>query len=223
MFRPIALVGALLLSACTVNGNQDRFLAKYADPKPTLDRVTVCHGYGCSRQETVNLRRVWPQLVTVMAEPAPDAATERANIALAIAAIELEVGARTGTSQDIGGTFTGFAQDGQLDCVDEAANTTTYLTLMDDAGLLRWHEIRAPMSRGFFINGWPHTSAVIAEIASGETFVVDSWFHANGVPAEVVTLDQWVGGWSPENVESEQIVVTHVTPAAELESPPRTP
>ena len=49
-----------------------------------------------------------------------------------------------------------------------------------------------------------------------------SWFHDNGQPAEVVTLETWVGGWSPEGSTAEQIVVITTEPAHNL-SPPRAP
>jgi len=216
----LALV-ALALAGCTANGTQDRFLAKYADPEPRLEAVTICHGYGCRLHGTVSLAVAWPRLVAPLAEPAPDAAAERVAIAAVVAAIENEVGARLGTTADVGGTFSGFAEDGQLDCIDEAANTTTFLTLMQADGLLVWHEVRAPMSRGFFVNGWPHTSAVIAETADGTGWVVDSWFHANGGPVEVVPLDTWLAGWSPEGSEAEIVVVAEARPAADLPPPPR--
>lgn len=196
--RSLALFCALLLAGCTNHTSSDRFLTKYADPDPSLEAVLVCHGYGCHRQDTVDLRLAWPRLIAAMAEPAPDAATERANIAVTIGAFESEVGARIGTAEDVGGTFEGFAMPGQLDCIDETSNTTTVLELLDGAGLLVWHEVRGPMSRFFVYDGWPHTTAVIVETATGEAYAVDSWFHDNGQPAEVVPLEQWVAGWGPE-------------------------
>ncbi len=219
--RSLTLLCALLLAGCTNTASPDRFLTKYADPDPSLEAVLICHGYGCKRQDTVDLRLAWPRLTAAMAEPAPDAATERANIAVTIAAFEAEVGARLGTDEDVGGTFVGFAMPGQLDCIDETSNTTTVLELLDGAGLLVWHQVRGPMSRFFVYNGWPHTTAVIVETATGEAYAVDSWFHDNGEPAEVVPLEQWVAGWGPEEtdsvvaaVEAEEASIEPEVPAA---------
>ena len=220
--RAPAAILALVLAGCTADGTQDRFLAKYADPEPARGNVLVCHGYGCRLQDRVDLRAAWAGLVAPLAAPAPDAAEERRRIAAVIAAFEGHVGSRTRTAGDVGGTFAGFGQDGQLDCIDEAANTTTYLTLLERAGLLAWHEVRAPMSRGFFVNGWPHTSAVIAETAGGGAFAVDAWFHSNGAPAEIVGLDEWLGGWNPEGVETERVVAVSAAPA-HIVVPPREP
>jgi len=205
-----------------VTGNQDRFLAKFADPEPVVSNVLICHGYGCRLTDRVSLSREWAALTAPLQTPASDAAEERARIAEVIAAVEVVVGERLGTAGDVGGTFAGFAQDGQLDCVDETANTTTILTLLEQDGLLHWHDVKAPMSRGFFVNGWPHTSAVVAEKDGGASYAIDSWFHANGRTAEVVELDTWLGGWSPEGVETEEVVVSAAV-SAETLSPPRTP
>lgn len=220
--RVVVLFLAALLCACTVSGNQDRFLEKFADPEPKLSAVVICHSYGCSRSDTLNLSRDWASLTEPLRMPALTPQEERERLSIFIASVEVVVGERLGTSGDIGGTFTGFAQEGQLDCIDEAANTTTFLTLLKDEGLLYWHDVRAPMSRGFFVNGWPHTSAVIADLESGENYVVDSWFHANGHPAEVVELTTWVGGWSPDGSQAEQIVASSAEPA-DLVSPVRAP
>lgn len=199
MYRlPVLLCALVVLAGCTNNASPERFLTRYADPDPTLDAVTICHGYGCARRDTVDLRLAFDRMTANMARPASDAASERANIALTIGAFEAEVGAMTDTAQDVGGTFEGFAQAGQLDCIDETSNTTTYLTLLDRAGLLVWHEVRGPMSRFFVHNGWPHTTAVIVETATGQAWAVDSWFHGNGQSAEVVPLEDWIAGWAPQ-------------------------
>ena len=116
----------------------------------------------------------------------------------AIALLEVMVGQYTGTSADIAGTFAGTGRLGQMDCVDEASNTTAYLQMLADAGLLRWHTVEEQAHRGFFILGWPHTSAVVQDTETGERFAVDSWFHANGVPPEVVPLRRWRAGWRPD-------------------------
>ena len=114
---------------------------------------------------------------------------------------------------------------GQLDCIDETSNTTTVLELLDRAGLLVWHEVRGPMSRFFVYDGWPHTTAVIVETATGEAYAVDSWFHDNGQPAEVVPLEQWVAGWGPEQPaiavaageDGEEAVITGTMTDASIE------
>ena len=163
------------------------------------DAFSVCYGHGC--RETVQLSltaREWAEVKKQLSPPADNALNERRRIRRAIALLEVIVGRHTGTSSDIGGTFAGTGRLGQMDCVDEATNTTAYLQRMANAGLLRWHTVDEPAHRGFFILGWPHTSAVIRETETGERYSVDSWFHANGYPPEIVPLNRWRAGWRPE-------------------------
>lgn len=205
-----------------VTSKQDRFLAKFADAEPQVSAMTICHGYGCRMTEEISLTGEWPELTADFQTPAESPEQERERIAALIADVEVVVGEKLGTAGDISGTFTGFGQDGQQDCIDETANTTTILTLLENEGLLVWHDVRAPMTRGFFVIGVPHTSAVIAETGSEQHYVIDSWFHDNGHPAEVVALETWFGGWSPEGSTAEQVVVSTTEPAHNL-SPPRAP
>lgn len=113
--------------------------------------------------------------------------------------MERIVGRKTHTGGDRGGTFPGLlGRPYQFDCVDEATNTTTYLTMMYNDGLLKWHTIDDHESRGLLTLQLPHTTAVISDETSGKRFTVDSWFHDNGVFPEIVTLTQWENGWSPD-------------------------
>jgi hypothetical protein len=57
----------------------------------------------------------------------------------------------------------------QLDCIDEAVNTWTYLTLIERGGLLHFHHV-AKLSAGTPID--PRNTAVLQEIG-GEYFAID--------------------------------------------------
>jgi hypothetical protein len=78
-----------------------------------------------------------------------------------------------------------------MDCVDESTNTTTYLTMLLKDGLLKWHNVEDRATRGFFIFGWPHTTAVIRDTVTGQLYVVDSWFLDNGQPPYIQKLEDW--------------------------------
>lgn len=160
----------------------------------------ICHGGGCA---LVSQSRVeeheWSQIVRQCEYPLADAASERQCIANSITRFEQIIGAKTGTDQDRGGTFGNSAYPGQLDCNDEAINTTTYLRLMQMRGLLQYHDILDIRRRGFFFNGWPHTTAVIRERQTQRRYAVDAWFYDNGQPAVVVPFELWKTGWKPGN------------------------
>jgi len=164
--------------------------------RPTPDAFSVCQDQGCRTLSTQSLgEEQWRALRELFGKP-QDAAGERRAIARVIARMEQWMGERTGTDADRAGTFPGLGRAGQMDCIDEATNTTTYLRLLEDAGLLVHHRVRDPATR-IKLFAWPHTTAVI-EDDSGRRFAVDSWFEANGQPPHIVPLDRWRRGWKPE-------------------------
>lgn len=166
--------------------------------QPSLDGFDVCQGGGCAGVDHVSLSPdEWQQVVAEF-EPAPqDAEDERNRIANAIGLLERIIGDKIGTHNDFAGTFGAFSTSGQMDCNDEASNSNTYIQLMMQAGLIRFHELRDTRVRNFFFNGWPHTTAAIEELKTGTLYAVDSWFYDNGVPAVIVPLELWKTGWKP--------------------------
>ncbi|KAF0843219.1 hypothetical protein FNL37_0637 [Methylovorus glucosotrophus] len=175
-------------------------LTQVLQQKPTLEGFDMCYGGGCAAMARITLSaEEWQRVVQVFTPTPENAAAERVAISHALGEMEKMVGAKTGTSVDKAGTFGVWGKPGQLDCNDEAANSTAYMKLMLKEGLIRFHDILDTKRRGFFLNGWPHTTAVILDRASGERFAVDSWFYDNGQPAVIVPLEQWKSGWKPEN------------------------
>jgi len=166
----------------------------------TLAGFDMCHGGGCAAVEKVSLSDEEWSLVNDEFDPLPEnAEEERSAIANAIGVMEQIVGAKTGTDTDRGGTFGNSAYPGQLDCNDESTNSTTYMKLMVQAGLIQFHEVMDTKTRNFFFNGWPHTAAVIRDKQSGQRYAVDSWFYDNGVAAVILPLEVWQSGWKPDD------------------------
>lgn len=169
---------------------------------PKNGTFTFCSQYGCKRRTSLSLTQGdWADIDALFSRPTNNAKEEREKIAAAIGRFEQIIGSRTGTDRDKAGTFRNIG-GGQLDCVDESTNTTTYLLLMDERGLLQHHTVAAPDTRFPLVHGgsWPHQTAVIIEKKSAERYVVDSWFYDNGAPATVVPLKLWKTGWKPDNM-----------------------
>ena len=171
-----------------------------ADPLPEL--LIVCHGNGCRDLGFLTLTpEQWNTVRAVFFPFARDAAEERDRLRTAIALMERSAGTATGTWRDKGGSFNG--GEGQMDCLDETTNTTQYLRLLERFGLMRLHRVDTPATRGWFIGGWPHTTAAIAEVAPARShdgtrqWAVDSWFLENGEPPFILPLDVWKAGWAP--------------------------
>ena len=165
---------------------------------PSWERFSVCHDNGCSSLDQLALSREQWEQVRELFLPAETAAEERERIRAAIALMETFAGDATGTWQDKGGTFN-FGRGGQMDCIDESINTTLYLTMFYRYGMLRHHRVHDRATRGWFLFGWPHTTAVIREDAGNALWAVDSWFLDNGQAPFILPLEVWKKGWKPGN------------------------
>jgi hypothetical protein len=193
---------AVFLSAC-VSGDagHEFYLHGRGLNLPEGRTLDHCHGYGCRNISEITLsKKEWQQVEALFKPAAKTAKVERKKIAKAVGLLERLVAPKDGTQDDVRGTFrkTG---PGQLDCVDESTNTTTYLALLQSHGLLKFHTLRSPTMRlPPFAGRWPHQTAVITEIKTGESYAIDSWFHDNGADAEIIDLKTWKSGWKPESV-----------------------
>lgn len=166
-------------------------------PDASVSDFVVCHGSNCHvRTETGLTDEEWSKIVDVFDPPADNAAEERKQIANAIGSIERYVGPKTNTQSDAGRNRPDPNQSTQLDCIDETVNTTTYLRLIDAAGLLHWYSVGLPAHRETEFLTF-HNTAVIVSKEDGVAWAVDSWFGPNGAPASVVPLDAWRSGWEP--------------------------
>jgi hypothetical protein len=144
------------------------YLDRYADPNPKLASILECHGFSCSETSRATLNRdAWRRVATVFVPRAKDASTERRQIADGVALIQLLVGRQTGTAvhqwtdrdKDI---LPNLSDPTQLDCIDEAVNTWTYLTLMERGGLFHFHRVAKLSSAGCLID--PRNTAVLRSI-----------------------------------------------------------
>jgi hypothetical protein len=132
-----------------------------------------------------------------------NAQAERVNIARGIALMERLVGRRTGTWQDRPRNSAGTGQTGQLDCIAESINTTTYLRLLEQAGLLRWHSVEKRIKRQRWLVAI-HWTAVIRAKGTDLRYAVDSWYGDNGARPLVQLLSDWRAGLPPAPAVAEQ-------------------
>ena len=153
---------------------------------------SVCSQHNCQTRTRAALEpEQWEQIVALFAPPADSAAAEREQIARAIGRMEQLVADFANTHHDKAGDFNGFTQPGsQLDCVDESINTTTYLTLFEQKGLLRWHRVLDRTVRHPWILDF-HWTAVIEDRTTGVRYAVDSWYLDNGQPPYIQQLEDW--------------------------------
>lgn len=195
------LIVSFALLACPIASVADAdTMTRVLKETPTIQRFSFCWGGTCAAVEQVGVTEEEWSHVRALFDPQPaDAAAEREAIRNAIGLLESIVGPKTGTAGDRAGTFGNAAWPGQLDCNDEATNSTSYMRLMRAGGLIRFHEILDTKTRGGFLIFGRHSTAVIAETGTTKRFAVDSWFYDNGKPATILPLDTWQAGWKPDN------------------------
>ena len=153
--------------------------------------LSICFDFGCKSRQEVYIHTPEWRAVEKLLTQSESAAEERARIAKAIAYMERIVGSMSPTGRDRGGNaFPAGDASGQMDCIDESTNTTSYLSLFQERGLLKWHRVIDPVYRAPQILD-QHWAARIENLSTGEQFAVDSWFEDNGSPAYVQEVEAW--------------------------------
>jgi hypothetical protein len=150
-------------------------------------------------------RDAWRHVTSVFVPRAKDAPTERRQIAHGVALIQLLVGQQTGTASHQWThrdkyILSNLNDPTQLDCIDEAVNTWTYLTLMERGGLLHFHRVAKLSHAGTPLD--PHNTAVMQEIG-GQYFAIDPALVDVGVPPPIIPLESWLAHWPPDLPASE--------------------
>jgi hypothetical protein len=197
------LGAALAVSACAQNPYHlnTSFLDLYAAPNPTPADFRECHGFGCAEISHAALSEAeWRRIAEVFSPPAADAQAERRQIARGVALIQRLVGAQTGTAahqwthknMKILPNYLG--DPTQLDCIDEAVNTWTYLTMMERGGLFRFHHVAQLSNGGDLV---ARNTAVLQEIGGGY-FAIDPSLVDVGVPPPIIPLATWLWHWPPD-------------------------
>ncbi len=153
----------------------------------------TCTDYHCDILKPVTLRKDQWKQVRQQFRGVGNAVTEREQIRQAIALLEELVGEQAGTSGDLEKNQGDGSHPGQLDCISESLNTTTYLRLIEEDNLLQWHLVEERQQRDEGLFGWgTHWTAVIQEHGSGQQFAVDSWVDKNGKPPLVQKIENWI-------------------------------
>jgi len=212
--RLLTCLAPLALAACiTSSGGGDaplssEYLSRYAEPSPTPASFIECHGFSCAERSRVSLSAAeWAKVKAPLTPPARDARTERARIANAVAAMQTIVGVKTGTGvhqwthKDMM-ILPNLGDQTQRDCIDEAVNTWTTMTMLERAGLFRFHTVAELGYAGLPTDTNPRNTAVLRE-KSGALYAVDASLVDGGEPPLVMPLSVWAGSWPPQLADIE--------------------
>jgi len=156
---------------------------------PRKNTAYICHAHGCQQSSRYRFSRNDLHALQGIMSVAKTPADERANIRRAIAWAERQVCKSTGTCGDKAGSgWQWSGVSGQLDCVDETTNVISYLSIMRDNNLLRYHSIMSPVWKGFPLAHW---GARILDKTTKKQWVVDSYWLANGELPQMVLHSRW--------------------------------
>lgn len=159
---------------------------------PTTARLPFCHAYNCTLRATVRISDADIAEVRALFGPRTHSAeAEREAIDLAVSWFEKRAQPLLGGPPDVRGSdYAHSGQAGQTDCLDEATNSTTMLIFLQQQGMLRYHRVERPTSRGGLLLGLAHATAVFTD-PDGKEWVVDSWMRDMGDPNDVMPLERW--------------------------------
>jgi hypothetical protein len=200
-----ALIAPLMLGGCLSDPHQlsTTYLDRYGEPNPTPADFRECHGFSCSEVSRVSLSsHEWKQVAAVFSPRPHDAKAERQRIAQAVSLTQKLVGAKTGTgvhqwTHKNMMILPNMGDVTQLDCIDEAVNTWTYLTMMERSGLFHFHRVDKLAYGGTLTDVNPRNAAVLQE-NGGEYFAIDPSLVDFGVLPPVLPLATWLGSWPPD-------------------------
>jgi hypothetical protein len=210
------LCAALALSACAENAYHlnTHYLSQFATAAPTLENFTVCHGFGCAERSNASLSLAeWQKIKAEFQPRARNAKAERQQIAKAVALIQRTVGPQTGTAVHQWThrnklIYPNFGDTTQLDCVDEAVNTWTYMTLMERGNLLHFHSVARLANAGGLNDPFMRNTAVLKQ-KDGDYYAIDASIVDGGVPPPIIPLTTRIAHWPPDLSKAETVASSH--------------
>lgn len=172
-----------------------------------IDNIQVCMNFSCKDKQFISLdQQEWESIANWLVPVADEAGIERQNIVNAIGWFEVIVGRHTPTHRDVGGDLgnPGANFPGQLDCIDESLNTTTYLKLLEQNGLLKHHRVVEPAYRRAILD--QHWAGQIETLDGQERWIIDSWFQNNGYLPYLQSEAEWqdINIFYTANLDSSQ-------------------
>ncbi len=199
---PMATVAILgcLLGACTFerDGTPELHFADFKSEPPRGSTVSLCSAYGCQKQTRITFASAQlREISAIMAKTkkADTAFEERRAVAYAIAYMYVYTGKIAGTIADRPGMdYNGSGDPTQMDCVDHSTNTTSFLLVLQNNKLLKYHTVGRPFAKGNILKGldhWPHWTGILVETTGGQRWAVDSWIYAIGENPAVIEAEKW--------------------------------
>ena len=162
---------------------------------PSAKSMTVCYGFTCRRREILDFTPGDRSALTRILEAGrASAAAERAAVQKAVVWFDRRMGPVIGTNKRVArADFRHLNDKHNYDCWDTTRNTVSLLLVLQQWGLIKYHDVGEPRYRGNPLRlQTPHNTAVMVERATGTEWVVDLWPRGYLQPPDVMTVERWV-------------------------------
>jgi hypothetical protein len=190
----VSIVAIALPAGAEAGAQAQSWFLQQGYVPPADTRIIACHGYGCSRRLMLSMdQSLLERAARLLKAGRSNPEAERRAIREIVKTYTAHLSQALGGPPDTPGSPPQMSgMHGQMDCIDETANTTSLLLVLEEKALLAHHQVERPQSRGLFIDGrYPHVTAVIAEKRTGLEFAVDPWRVAPGQQPDILPLDEW--------------------------------
>src|SRR5256885_15535205 len=190
-----ALFGAPAAKAVEISSAIAYLYSSVSIYPPSATSMTVCYGFVCRRREILDFTAGDRKALTqIMAAGRASAAAERAAAQKAVIWFDRRMGPILGTDKRVAkADFRYFDDKHNYDCWDVTRNTTSLLLVLQQWGLLKYHNVGDPHYRGnALVLQTPHNTAVLVERATRLEWVVDMWPRGYSQPTDVMTVEKWV-------------------------------
>lgn len=197
-------VGTILLGLIGPKAHGDESLAAPRAPDYTLAstgsaRIAVCYNWSCAKVSTLDLGAAELRTVLARVERCANGNLDARLQRLRVGVWQMQVLAQRHLpvlGNDLAVNDRDSEIEGRSDCVDNASNTGTYLSLLKELGALPGWDIGPPQVRDRFTKDVHWTATAIDE-QSGRRWAVDSWFRPNGHLPFVSPMGDWLKGRKP--------------------------
>lgn len=154
------------------------------------EKVEVCFDYSCAQMQPVVFSPDIMESIFLTMQLAESAQEERLILAYVIGQMYRVAGEQTPIFRDRGGNYDDDRTlPGAMDCIDHSTTANAFLGLLQKYRLLRFHDLKALVSRGAWLS--IHWAAQIQDRETGALYTVDRWFLDHGHPALVMPIEDW--------------------------------
>ncbi|MEW6769704.1 MAG: hypothetical protein AB1342_16900 [Pseudomonadota bacterium] len=182
-------------SAMQLSPQQSELYTSVSINPPTAEEMTICYGFVCRRRATLDFTASDKvELTKILAAGKANAPAERAAVQKAVIWFDKRVGPMIGTTNRVANAdIRSGAAAGNFDCWDSTRNTSSFLFVLQEWGLLKHHMVGNPRYRGNILAmQLPHNTAVLVENESKIEWVVDMWTTKYMQPPDVMLVETWL-------------------------------